>query len=240
MSLHDIWRGDVMPLSGVAVSIGRNSFDPPAPVVPCFDIHAREFDLYDGEDIDAAFTADGSGIITFDSENNRLLLNPSMSGATPICTAVYFDGYNSSSQNISNSFGPGTVIDIDTQRTVSDATHFTLASDVVTVWAAGTYEITVRAGTDNISGTARLSIRHWLERSSGGGAFAEVPGSRGWTYARNSTNGEDTSLCTIILQDVAPGDQFRIKSAETSTGMIAPLGPQTEPNGYGLTFEKLE
>jgi len=38
MSLHDIFRGDIIPLSGTKVSIGRNRFDPPAPFVPVEEV----------------------------------------------------------------------------------------------------------------------------------------------------------------------------------------------------------
>lgn len=230
-----------MPLSGVAVAIGRNSFDPPAPVVPVFDIHARELDLHDlnSPASDPPERAAGSGILAFHAKRNHLILNPSTSGAAAVCTAVFFDGYNTTGGLMANSFGPGTTIPIDATRSTSSVEDFTLASSVVTVWASGTYEITVRAGTDTVSST-RLIMRHRLEHSSGGGAFAEVPGSNHWTMCRSSTNGEDSSLCTIVLQDVAPGDQFRIKSSELSTSMIAPIGPSYVANGYGLTFVKLE
>lgn len=38
MSLHDLFRGDIMPVSGVKMSIGRNRFDPPAPFVPVEEV----------------------------------------------------------------------------------------------------------------------------------------------------------------------------------------------------------
>lgn len=38
MGLHDILRGDVIPLSGTKVSIGRNRYDPPAPFVPVEEV----------------------------------------------------------------------------------------------------------------------------------------------------------------------------------------------------------
>lgn len=224
-----------MPLSGVAASIGRNSFDPPAPVVPCFDVHARELDLHDSG-------SDASGILAFDGEASHLILNPSMSGAAPICTAFFFDAYNSGGLAILNLFnGIGTVVDIDTVRTeFTDAFDIVGSPGEVHVWTSGTYEITYRAtGSDN-AGTNRHNVRAWLEHSSAGGSFVEVPGSRAYTYMQTTTADLVTIMCTVIVENVAPGDQFRLKMAETSTGVTSPFGPRYATEGCSLTLEKLE
>ena len=222
-----------MPLSGVAVSIGRNTFDPPAPVVPVFDIHARELDLHDSGD-------SASGIMAYDGEREHLILNPSMSGAAPICTAVFFDAYNSAAGNVTNLFGGiGTVVDIDTVRSEFSDVFSIVGNDTIHVWTSGTYEITHRA-TCRSTAAGRFTYRIWLEHSSAGGSFVEVPGSRSYAYGQTTSADNTTVMCTVIVENVAPGDQFRLKMASTSTSMISPLGPGYLANSCGLTLEKLE
>lgn len=226
MTLHDIFRGDVIPLSGIAVSIGRNTYDPPAPVVPVYDIHTREIDLYDS----------GSGIIRY---HNRITFNPSNSGMTTIVTAVCTSAYNSANQALGSLFTDGTVIEIDTYHVNSEDYFADDGGGVFTVFTSGIYEITARSSCTYSVGTTRFTIRCWLERSSNGGAFAEMPGSRHWLYCRNDTNGEDTSLCTIILDNVAPGDRFRLKMSQEDNSDPPFAGPQSQAGGCGLVFEKL-
>ena len=231
MSLHDIWRGDVMSLSGEVVAIGRNSFDPSAPVVPCFDVHARELDLHD-------HTGSTSGIVTYDGQREHLISNPSTSGAVPVCTAFFLDAYNSSGDNITNLFSPaGTTIEIDTIRSkLADAFH--VDAGEIHVWTSGTYHIAGKATTRNSSGR-RFAIRVWLEHKSANGSFVEVPGSRGYIYTQSMASEATTVLCTVILE-TAPGDVFRLVAAETSTGAWVPVGPGYSASGCSLTLEKMK
>jgi hypothetical protein len=195
-----------------------------------FDIHARELDLYDS----------GSGIVSYDGTKRHAILNPSNSGAAAICTATVFDAYNVSvTLAITGVVNSGTTVRIDGIHYNTEP-YFTLEGSpnfAVSIWASGTYEITTRCSCNQNVATTRTTIRCWLERSAGGGAFAEIPGSRHWLYCRNTTNGYDTSLCTIILEDLAPGDKFRLQMGQDGTvnlGVVAPA------NSCGLTFEKLE
>lgn len=240
MSLHDIWRGDVMPLSGVAVAIGRNTFDPPSPMVPVFDIHARELDLYGKTltDDDPPTVTSVSGILAFDGIRNRLIFNPSNSGAAAVCTAVYIDTYNTVSGILGNLIIP-VVLPLEL-RTSSSPEDFTLdgLGDII-VWASGTYEITYRFSVDSRVGNARFSGRHWLEHSSAAGSFAEVPGSRSFTFMRNNSTGRDTTLCTVILEGVSAGDKFRVMGGTEDSSDPPPFGPAIEPDGGGLTLIKV-
>ncbi|MCV0439804.1 MAG: hypothetical protein K5880_14345 [Hydrogenophaga sp.] len=229
MSLHDIWRGDVMPLSGVAVSIGRNTFDPPAPVVPVVDIHARQLDLHDS-------ALDASGILSYNArqttQGGRLELIPSMSGAQPIVTAILFEAYDTTGGNtITTTIG---TVALDTERTNThpDIFVFDNTNDEVQINQAGTYAIEYRVGLDVSSGT-RTSSRAQLERQAAGGAFAEVAGARSFGYHRTTSQGEDTLMCKVIM-DIDRGDTVRIRGIVLAGANLTQLADST-----GITIRKL-
>lgn len=227
MSLHDIWRGDVMPLSGVAVAIGRNSFDPPAPVVPVYDIHTRLLVFYDSG------SPAHSGIMSYHSQRGVLNFQPSNSGAQAIVTAVYFDAYI---------FIPSTTItatpstiQIDTVRANSHPEIFAFASSELQINMSGIYSLEFRASADNDLTTTRSSARWWLERQAPGGSFAEIPGSRAFSYHRINTNGFDTANGKIIQEAVAVGDKFRLRGdILAGAASLAVAG-----SGCSLTVRKL-
>lgn len=223
-SLHDILRGDVMPLSGINVSIGRNSYDPPAPVVPINDIHTRSLVFHD---------LSQSGILTYNAQRGILNFEPSNSGAQSVVTAVYFDAYDGTgSTNISTT---NTTVVINTIRNRSHPEIFSLASNELQINMSGIYNICYRCSADNPSTTTRSSISWWLERQAPGGSFAEIPGSRSYSYHRISTNGEDTATCTIIQEAVAVGDKFRIRGVILGGAANLPL----LQNGSSITVRKL-
>lgn len=230
MSLHDIWRGDVMPLSGIPVSIGRNTFDPPAPVVPVFDIHARSLILHDSAGIGS------SGIVQYfghPASGQRLQLIPSNSGMQPIVTAVLFDAYDGTGGNsITTS---ATVVSLDTVRLNTHPAIFTLAGNVVQINASGTYIFEYRISTDATDASARTSAQYTLARQPPGGSFSEVAGARSFTYNRLSANGEDTANAKIILNDVRRGERFELLGQ-----VIAGTNPVTQlQHGTSLTIRKL-
>ena len=82
--LHDIWRGDVMPLSGEMVSIGRNQYDPPAPFVPVQDIHQNVAVFHDGQILR------NSGIIRYNRSGRQLEI--STNGGTSFPTHINTEG----------------------------------------------------------------------------------------------------------------------------------------------------
>lgn len=225
-SLHDIWRGDIIPQSGVDVAVGRNSVDPPSPVVPLLDVHLRQ-NVFHDTGVDS-----NSGVVFYNALNRRLELIPSNSGAQPIVTAVLWDGYDSVGGN-TISFVT-TVVDINTERVNTHPEIFNFASDQVTIWTSGVYEFEYRVSVDATT-TNRGSCRFNLARSAiGGGLFTEVAGSRSYTYNRTSAAGEDTANAKLILNDVEVGDVFEVRGiriAGTDCVQIA--------NASSLTIRKL-
>jgi hypothetical protein len=217
-----------MPQSGVAIAIGRNSFDPPAPVVPCFDVHNRSSILHD----DSA-----SGIFSFHAANNHLILNPSTSGAAAVCTAVYVDVYSTTSEGIQDLTSPR-IITIGATRAVSNSLDFQVNSNTIDIFAPGTYEITYRYSIDQTS-TTRRSVRGWLEIDDGSG-FSEIAGSRHWTYSRISTGGEDSSEMTLILSNITAGSAIRMLVAVNSSSGAGVIGLSTISGGSSLTLLKVE
>jgi len=203
-SIHDIWNGDIIPESGVDVAVGRNSLDFPSPVVPLLDVHLRRAEFHDsGEN-------SNSGIVSFHAEKNRLELIPSNSGAQPIVTAVLFDAYdNTGGSTISST---ATTLNIDTERVNTHPEVYALESDVLTINMSGVYEFEYRASFDNSTGT-RSSVRTFMERRGrGSSTFAEIPGTRSFSYHRTAAAGEDSSNTKFILEAIAPGESYRVRS----------------------------
>lgn len=228
MSLHDIWRGDVMPLSGIAVAIGRNSFDPPAPVVPVFDIHLRTLVFHDSG------TPVHSGIMTYDALRGVLNFQPSNSGAQAVVTAVYFDAYDGvGGSGITTA---ATTLPIATTRLNSHPEVFVLNTldSELQINMSGIYSFEYRASADNAT-TTRSSIEWWLERKAPGGLFAAVPGSNSYSYHRTTANGEDTANARMILAAIAVGDKFRVRGIILGGATTLP----TVINGSSLTVRKL-
>ena len=217
-----------MPLSGVAVSIGRNTFDPPAPVVPVFDIHARSLVLHDSG-------SDASGILTYnaqaDNQGGRLELIPSMSGAQPIVTAVLFDAYEAAGgTTVTTSL---TTIGLDTQRINSHTAIFVLSADTVQINQAGTYIFEFRASFDSTT-TTRTNARTELQRQIAGGSFAAITGAGAFSYHRTTANGQGTACCKVILE-VDLGDTFRLQSIVLAGSNVTQLA-----NATSLTIRKLK
>lgn len=195
MSLHDIWRGDVMPLSGVAVSIGRNTYDPPAPVVPVFDIHARTLVLHDSA---------SSGILYYHDQGaefgGRVELIASNSGAQSIVTAIMFDAYDATGGTTVTT--SATTLNIDTVNINTHPAIFSLSGDVLHISQSGTYSFEYAVSLDNATAT-RTSSQANLQLQPPGGAFADIGGSYSYGYHRQAANGEDTLNCKIIYEVLA-------------------------------------
>lgn len=227
-----------MPLSGIAVSMGRNTFDPLAPAVPYYDIHNRTSVLHDSGN-------STSGIVSYISEHlnkyhARVIPNSGFLDM-PITTAVYFYLYHAPGGDAidGNIFSP---VSIDmTIGNISDPEYFALSTNTKNIifWYPGTYLVNMRASTNTTDGS-RATVRHWLEKQpAAGGGYSEVGGTRIYTYVRSTIAGEDTGSCTVILEDIDPGDRIRIRSAQDTTGLSV-LGVQTAPDGYGLMIERME
>jgi len=203
-----------MPESGVVVAIGRNSFDPPAPVVPVFDVNARSVIYYDNET---------SGIISYNADPERLQLIASNSGEVGVQTAVFFDAYLDTSLgqvSIGPTLSSPASLPLPVTRAISDDTHFTksVSDTVIIMWASGTYELTYRI-TCSQGGTARRNWVAQVQYATPGGSFNFLPGSVCYGYLRDSTNPEQTGMARIILRDVQAGAGIRIRvSDDTAAG----------------------
>lgn len=215
-----------MPLSGVDVAIGRNTFDPPAPVVPLTSIHQRQAVLHDSG------TPEHSGVVSFNSGENRLELIPSNSGAQPIVTAVLIDAYDETGgTTVSTSLV--TVI-MDVERVNTHPNVFVLSSNQIQVNMPGVYEIEYRVSIDAVDASTRSSCRVGLYRTAPGGSATEVTGARSYTYNRLSAAGEDSVACRVILDDVVVGDIFEVQAIR-----IAGADCTTIADGSSLTIKKL-
>jgi len=242
MSLHDIWLGDVMPESGVAVAIGRNSYDPPAPVVPVHDVHARSLVMYDSG------SPEHSGIISFYSDlidkwwPTNLRVIPGGSGMQPIVPGAVVSAYSSSNADWAvGTYNPMPSLTEET-NVVADAYTVIGGSGMIIVNHGGVYDVAWRFTMRNTDPTsvARRSIYSWLQTISpidSQTGFVEVTGSRTWMYLR-STGFYDTCESRCIVECLA-GDVLQ--------AVIGGAGdrPVTNPptiiaDGTSITVEKLE
>jgi len=241
-SIQEIWRGDIIPDSGVDIAVGRNSLDFPSPTVPLLDVHLRRAELHDSG------APAQSGILSYNSHQDHELLEliPSQSGAQVVTPAVYIDIYNTSSEAIGNITNPD-VLDLSVIRSVSSADHFTIDTsspngNFVSIWHPGTYEVTYRMSGDHVpalGGGTRITFRSWIETATDTGSFTEVAGSRAYSYHRIDTAGEDTAYITVILPDVVAGTRLQCLVGQNSTGMSFQEGPQFIPNGSSVTIKRL-
>jgi hypothetical protein len=205
-SIHDIWRGDIIPESGVEISIGRNSLDFPSPVVPLLDVHLRRAELHDSG------VLSNSGIISYNSLRNRLELIPSNSGAQPIVTAVLWDGYDTTG---GTTVGVTTaVVTIDTERVNTHPNIFVhdgISANAVQINMSGVYEFDYSVSIDSTDATLRSSCRTGIQRSTDGGTvFTGLTSSSSYTYNRLTAAGKATASAKVILEEVAPGTLFRV------------------------------
>ena len=233
MSLHDILRGDVMPLSGVSVSIGRNTFDPPAPVVPVTDIHHRSTVVHAGT----------SGILSYDSLQRRWGVIPNNSGLQNIVPGDVLDVYRDA---VDDGIGAGTFMAIGfnaTRTNTNPALYELLAvSGIVQVHASGIYDIEYRVSGQNSATTpARVTKRFWLQKLSPRNnetGFATVPGTFSYVYMHNAVLGDNTGVarCIIALE----AEDMIMVVVNASGGALSVPGISIVSSGCGLTIERLE
>jgi len=214
-----------MPESGVAVAIGRNSYDPPAPTVPVFDIHARSLVMHDSG------APAHSGILQYNSADNRLELIPGGSGTQPIVTAVYWDGYTVGTTTVSTS---ATTIAINTTRSQNPTGILTADTEVgaYRFTMAGTYSIEYRVSL-NVGTTTRTSAQHYIDIMAPGGSYSPANGSTSYSYHRTTANGEDTGSSKAIIT-VAVDTLVRVRSLVLSGANLSSV-----TYSCGLTIRKL-
>lgn len=111
----------------------------------------------------------------------------------------------------------GTItINLDTVKANTNSSIFSLATDVITVNANGSYAFSYDCTLGiNTGSNARSQCQTFLEVDTGGG-FVEVDGSRAATYNRNLAQGQNTSSMSNLTLSVAAGDQFRLRATRIS------------------------
>jgi len=232
MSLHDIWRGDIMPLSGITISMGRNSFDPPAPVVPFYDIHNK---------LSSINVNTASGDLFYNSDLRQFDLIPNNSGSQSIVLGSIIDVYR---MDVDEPISNGTYTDVtfDTVRINTDPSNYELkSSGIIQVHSSGTYDVTYRISCENASTTTlRVSLRSWLQKLSpiaNETGFSEITGTSAWFYLHNATSGDDTKLVKCIIKLQA---EDMIQSVVQGWSGVAVDNVTVVADGCGLTIEKLE
>lgn len=232
MSLHDILRGDIMPLSGVIISMGRNSFDPPASVVPFYDIHNK---------LSSINVNTASGDLFYNSDLRQFNFIPDNSGSQSIVLGSIIDVYRI---DVDEPISDGTYTDVtfDTVRINTDPSNYELkSSGIIQVHSSGTYDVTYRISCENGSvSSARVSLRSWLQKLSpiaNQTGFSEITGTSAWFYLHNQSNGDDTKLVKCIIKLQA---EDMIQSVVQGWSGVAVDNVTVVANGCGLTMEKLE
>jgi hypothetical protein len=142
-----------------------------------------------------------------------------------------FDVYDNTG---GQTFTTGTItVNLDTVRTDTSGSVFSLAADEVTVSTTATFLVMMRVSFDQPSGNSKSNARIFLERDSGAG-FTEVDGFQAFTYVRNNAEGENTANAQGLLE-VTSGDKFRIRAfREGGSSTIRTLADAT-----GLTLLEL-
>lgn len=215
VSLYDILRGDIIPLSGLLISIGRNTYDGAAPSVPVNDIHQRSAVFYDSG------TLIGSGILQYNASRRNLQLIASNSGARQIMTAVLFEVYDTplvagTSVTTAKTLNTFTDVRVNTHPTV-----YAFAGNTVQINMSGTYQMDWRVTLQNAT-TTLSPFSTWLEQQAPGGSFVEVSGTRSYNLLRNAaTNSQASNDGSIFVPDVGPGHIFRIRSECIIAGVTA-------------------
>jgi len=119
-----------------------------------------------------------------------------------------FDAYDNTGGV--TSIGVAATVGLDTVRNDSGAGAFTFAGNELTVNVGGTYAVAFTVSLDSSVGGNRSVGRIWLELNS-----VEVDGSRGFTYNRNTTEGDNTASGFVILTLTA-ADVLRLRFTRDS------------------------
>jgi hypothetical protein len=120
----------------------------------------------------------------------------------------YFEAYDSAGG-----------LDVTSVATVQFATQivahppfsYATGTGILTIQRTGLYKIIVDIGTDVTSGSGRSGCHAFIDLDTGGG-YAEVAGTRTYTYSRSNLAGEDNASVTRIIS-LTDGDLLRIRAA---------------------------
>lgn len=138
-------------------------------------------------------------------------------------------------------------LSLNVQTKVDSQYTHTSGTAPVTIQEDGWYEITYNVSTDSTSGSDRTTSRAKLQLDSGGG-YADIPGSFGYMYNRQATEGEDTVSRTIVhsfstgdiikLQaDILSGSNVSTIAGGTSLGIKQISASTGGGGGGGSSFE---
>jgi len=112
-----------------------------------------------------------------------------------------------------------TSIEIDTADFISNASHFSLASNgQITIATAGTYFIGYTIDANQTVGGARQMTITRLETNGGSGStFTEIDGSRGSAYSRNIDDESEAIHRGGSIVTVSAGEIIRVTANKTSS-----------------------
>ena len=105
-------------------------------------------------------------------------------------------------------------------ETMSDA-NYSLATDIITVSAAGTYQISFACTIDttaNLS-TARDGWESYIEYNASGGGYVRVNQLSAAAYWREAADLNTTGTCSFLV--VAAGGLLRLRAQYTTTATAA-------------------
>ena len=158
-----------------------------------------------------------------------LIDTPTSVTETEIC---YFDGYDTAGGT--SITGTWTDVPLDSVRIKDTPYIHTLSNAEVMFNEGGIYTIWGRVTTDHTSGSSRTQTQMRAAFDDGSG-YIEVPGTRGSTYNRLSTQGEATASAAFTLT-VEAGYKVKLQVIRSSGG-----GPiQLLPNGSSLLIARFK
>jgi len=228
VDLYDILIGDVIPESGVAISMGRNTYDSLAPTVPLHDIHSRSFELHD---------SGNSGVATYHAEQNRLEFNPSNSGAQPVTTNVTIDVYGNAGLGLSvGTFSP-LAASFTTRYNSSPAVFSVLSSGIIQINMSGVYDFRHDVSMEDTLPVGRYSsTTRWARQRVGETGFTVINGTRADMTTRGATTSDRDSASVRFIQDNVQAGDLYFAFVEGGAGVS---GPSTASNASRIVIEKV-
>ena len=172
---------------------------------------------------------------TFYSGSTELseIIDNQIDTALSAFTSSYFDGYDNVGGTVSNTTAWTSVVPLNVQREIAnDFTHSTVTNNSeVTIDTDNKYVVIGRVSGEGLGSTSRTQGECRLEIDTGGG-FAEVPGTVGQMYIRQTSYGATASFQAVL--DLNAGDKLRI-TFRRQTG-TAPI--ELQPGGSSLTIAR--
>lgn len=172
---------------------------------------------------------------TIDASNNTItnISNTNISTSASITPSkinfAYFDAYNTASQTPIPTTPTFLAINFDVQRQNVGFTH-TLGTSAITINTTGTYYVIARCTNQGDNTRSETQCRLTLDTGSG---FAEVAGTIGSMYHRNTASNQNSATINCILT-LSSTNQIRLETTETNGGVLATL-----PQGCAITILRI-